>query len=115
MQTKNGENFSRFCCGGKPLLYKKATRSGAGGKEAKITDDDLWLVPHMKLRRTQSNLEDDIDHDDDDECEDDGTRDGEQESDTESGGSIKIPAVVKQKVTYSSYQRNSWQKKSSVF
>ena len=52
----------------------------------------------MKLRRTQSNLEDDIDVDDD-ECEDDGTRDGEQESDTESGGSIKIPAVVKQKVT----------------
>ena len=35
----------------------------------------------------------------DDQCEDDGTRDGEQESDTESGGSIKIPAVVKQKVT----------------
>ena len=50
----------------------------------------------MKLRRTQSNLEDDID-DDDNECEDDGVRDDEQESDTESGGSIKILAVVKNK------------------
>ena len=104
MQTKNGENFSRFCWG-KPLLYKKATRSGAGGNEAKIVDDDLWLVPHMKLRRTQSNLEDDID--DDDECEDDGTR----ESDTESGGSIKIPAVVKGELTSEIFFSYMWSNK----
>ena len=54
----------------------------------------------MKLRRTQSHLEHDIDDDDDDECEDDGARDDEQESDTESGGSIKIPTVLKQKITH---------------
>lgn len=43
--------------------YKKVTRSGSGGREARVAEDELkkygfmnWLCPFMRMRETTSNL-----------------------------------------------------------